>query len=75
MNRLVDRTAMAMNGDTDIGEGHDEEESSIVKEYELVSDQLQLECDFQAAGQEEDRELNDDYSDSGTDEDMPTMVG
>ena len=75
MNRLDDRMAMAMNGYNDIGGGHNEEESSIVEEYELVSDQVQLEREFQAAGQEEDIDINNKYSDPGTDEDIPTMVG
>ena len=75
MNRLVDRMAMVMNGDIDIGGGRDKEESSIAEEYKLVSDRLQLESEFHSAGQEEDSDINDEYSDSGTDEDMPTIMG
>ena len=65
---------MAMNGDIDI-EGRDKEGSSIAEEYELVNDQLHRECEFYAAGQAEDRDINDKCSESGTDEDMPPMVG
>ena len=74
MHRLGDRMVMAMNGDFDSG-GQDEEEGSIAEEYELVNDRLQRELEFYEAGQVEDSDINDNYSESGTDEDMPPMVG
>ena len=51
-----------------------EDASSAAESCELSIDQIQYESEFQAAGQEDDREQHDDYSDSGTDKDMPTIV-
>ena len=50
------------------------DESSAAEAQELLIDQIQYETEFQAAGQEEERVQSDDYSDSGTDADMPAMV-
>ena len=74
MNQLGDRMAMAMIGDIDIG-CRGKEESSIAEEYELVNDQLQRKREFYEAGRAEDSDINDKYSESGTVEDMPSMVG
>ena len=74
MDQLVDRRAMDMTGDS-ASEWRDEEESSIAEEYELLNDQLQREREFYEAGQAEDSDINDEYSESGTDKDMPSMVG
>ena len=50
------------------------DESSAAEAHELLNDHLQHEFEFQEAGQEEAREHNDDYSDSGTDTDLPLLV-
>ena len=52
-----------------------EDDTSTAEEHELLRDHLHHEFEFEEAGQEEASEHNDDSSDSGTDEDMPTMVG
>ena len=60
---------MAIDSDTDI-----EDESSAAEAQELLSDQLYFERKVQEAYQAEDSELNY-YRDSGTDEEMPILVG
>ena len=52
-----------------------EDESSAAEAHELLIDHLHHEFEFQEAGQEEASEHNDDYSDSGTDTDLPPLVG
>ena len=74
IDRIGDRIAMAMDSGTDIGGGRDEE-ASIVETHKLISDHLHFESEFQDAGQEEGRDIYDDYSEPETDDDMPPMVG
>ena len=85
LDRLIDRFVMATEGgneyDDDTGSGpsppgrSNEDDTSAGEAHELLRDQFQRECEYYAAGQAEDSDIDDDYSESGTDEDMPAMVG
>ena len=75
---------MAMDGgndDDDTGSGpsppgrSNEDDTSVGEAQELLRDRFQREREFYEADQAEDSDMDDDYSESGTDRDMPAMVG
>ena len=77
---------MAMDGgnecdDDELGSGpstpgrSNEDDTTVAEAHELLCDQLHHEYEFEEAGRAEASEHNDDSSESGTDEDMPAMVG
>ena len=77
---------MAMDGGTECEEDKagsgtstpgvsNEDDTSAAEAHELLSDHLHHEFEFEEAGQEEASEHNDDCSESGTDNDLPSLVG
>ena len=84
--RFINRIVMATDGgneydNNDTGSGPsppgrtNKDDTSVAEAHELFCDRLRHKFKFEEAGQEEASEYNDDSSDSGTDEDIPTMVG